>query len=212
MQGLGDGRRMSTAAEELAIQLELERAEKDPRAAAVLDDLFARNDDKRYFWQWTATGLRVPKGRAPSAYEVDKNGQRYWVRILLVGNSEIGEIQVPEGNGRVVPHKPGLRDVWDEVSGLPTVTEAMTWPHAPFTTHFWFNPNLEEVAVGRGARGHSEAGECLDVLADCPRLGAADYTGFRLVRGSAPEIRVEAVGGHRFQGLTRLLTRRLGAK
>lgn len=204
LQRLGDGRRMSTAGEELAIQLELERVRQDPRNAKVFDDLFARNDDKRYFWQWTATGLRVPKGREPNAYEVDKRGRKYWVRIWLIGNSEIGEILVPEGNGRIVAHTPDVRDVWDEVSGLPTVTDGLRWPHNPYTTHFWFDPNLEEVAVGRGSRGHSEAGECLDVLADCPRLGSTEYTGIRLVHGSLPDIKVEAIANGKLPGLGRL--------
>lgn len=204
VQGLGDGRRMSTAAEELAIQLELERAGEDPRTAKVFDDLFARNNDKRYFWQWTATGLRVPPGRQPNAYEVDKQGRKYWVRILLIGNAEIGEVLVPEGNGRVVPHTSDVRDVWDELSGLPTVTEMLRWPHHPYTTHFWFDPNLEEVAVGRGARGHSEAGECLDVLADCPRLGAAEYTAFRLVQGVLPKIQVKVSRPWKLAGLEHL--------
>src|SRR5262249_55540647 len=189
--------RMSTAAEEVALQLELEKADRDPRNARVFDDLFSRNDDQRYYWQWTATALRVPLGRRPEAYEVDKQGRRYWVRMLVSGNEEVGEVLVPEGNGRVVPHKTGVTDVWDEVSGLPTVTEPLIWPHSPYTTHFWFDPAMPETAVGRGARGPSQAGECLDVLATCPRLGSAEYTGCRLVLGSLPKIMVRATADRR---------------
>src|SRR5215472_8193004 len=138
LDGAGEGLRMSTAAEEVALQLELEKADRDPRNARVFDDLFSRNDDQRYYWQWTATALRVPLGRRPEAYEVDKQGRRYWVRMLVSGNEEVGEVLVPEGNGRVVPPKTGVSDVWDEVSGLPTVTEPLIWPHSPYTTHFWF--------------------------------------------------------------------------
>lgn len=198
VDGLGAGRRISTAAEELAIQLKFERADQDPRNALVFDDLFARNEDKKYFWQWTATGLRVPEGRTPLVYETDAKGRKYWVRILVVGNEEIGEVLVPEGNGRVVPHTPDVRDVWDEVTGLPTVTEPIKWPHAPYTTHFWFDPNLNEVAVGRASREHSQAGACLDLLADCPRLGSAEYTAIRLVQGPGPLPEVEPEG--RFGG------------
>ena len=204
LETLGGGRGMSTAAEELAIQLELERSAEDPRNAKAFDDLFARNDDQRYIWQWTATGLRVPKGRKPNAYEVDKHGRKYWVRILVIGNSEVGEVLVPEGNGRVVPHTPEVPDVWDEVTGLPTITEPLKWPHNPYTTHFWFDPNLEEVAVGRGSREHSQAGSCLDVLADCPRLGSAEYTGVRLVQRLLPELKVEPVANAKWAGLGRL--------
>ncbi len=201
LEGLGDGRRMSTAAEELAIQLQLERAGQDPRTAPAFDDLFGRNDDGRYFWQWTATGLRVPEGRDPTVYEKDEKGRKYWVRILVIGNTEIGEVLVPEGNGRVVPHTPDVRDVWDEATGLPTITEPIKWPHAPCTTHFWFDPNFKEAAVGRGSREHSQAGSCLDVLADCPRLGAAEYAGIRLVLGPYLEINVKKTIGRRVPAL-----------
>src|SRR3989338_8273112 len=158
--------RMSTAGEELDIQLAIERAGEDPRKAGVFDDLFARGPDKIYMWQWTETGLRVPKGRKADAYETDAQGRKYWVRIGLVGDQEVGEILVPEGYGRLVAE-------WDEVSGIPRVTiENRDFPHKPYTTHFWFNSTPDkdstsghyDVAVGRRSNWLHDAGEwCLSV-------------------------------------------------
>src|SRR3989338_4826980 len=49
--------RMSTAAEELAMQLGLEKAGQDPRNAEAFNDLFGRNNPHDYdphdcIWQW----------------------------------------------------------------------------------------------------------------------------------------------------------------
>ncbi len=189
--GITDDSRISTAAEELAIQLGLERAGKDPRQADVFDDLFGRNNGGWYAWQWTETGLRVPKGRNPAKYETDSNGRKYWAREFLIGDKVVGEILVPEGNGRIVV-------AWDEVSGLPRVTEDIAFPHKPYTTHFWFNENPDkdnksgrnDVAVGRRGSWLRDEGErCLDVGADYVRWGAGSGDGFRPVRGSVPEIK-----------------------
>ncbi|MBI2583241.1 MAG: hypothetical protein HYW25_01115 [Candidatus Aenigmarchaeota archaeon] len=169
-----EGIRMSTAAEELALQLALEKAGNDPRNAEVFNDLFARNEEKYYAWQWTETGLRVPKGRKPDAYETDAQGRKYWQRILLIGDQEIGDFPVPEGNGMVIVE-------WDEVSGLPRVTEQIAYPHEPYTTHFWFNPNPDkdklsghyDVAIGRrGAWPHGVDARCLSVDASYGRWDA----------------------------------------
>ncbi len=177
--------RMSTAAEELAIQLGLERAGTDPREAEVFDDLFARNDSKTYMLQWTATGLRVPNGRDPNKYETDSQGRKYFARIVLSGDNETREILVPEGNDRVVVE-------WDEVSGLPKTTEDIAFPHTPYTTHFLFEQEpLEDsesghydVAVRRGKDWRfGENGRCLEVDACYTRWAAASGTGFRPVRG-----------------------------
>src|SRR3989344_7702125 len=89
-----EGMRMSTAAEELAIQLALERAGKDPRKAETFDDLFGRNSGCSYGFQFTETGLRVPKGRKAGKYETDAQGRKYWVRIVLDGYKEVGEVPV----------------------------------------------------------------------------------------------------------------------
>src|SRR3989344_3375947 len=80
-----EGFRMTTAGEELAIQLALEHSGNDPRKANIFDDLFARGSDKVYMWQWTETGLRVPKGRQADAYETDGEGRKYFPRIVLLG-------------------------------------------------------------------------------------------------------------------------------
>ena len=191
--------RMSTAAEELAIQRGLERDDKDPRKEAVFDDLFGRNDSHVRIWQWTETGLRVPAGRDPNKYETDRQGRKYWARKLLLGDEVVGEILVPEGNGRVVAE-------WDEVSGLPSVTENIDFPHNPYTTHLWFNPNPskdsksghQDVAVGRRSLWLRDEDErCLDVDAGFARSDASSHDGFRPVRGPLPEIeKYRFVAGH----------------
>ncbi|MBI1972063.1 MAG: hypothetical protein HYS53_02070 [Candidatus Aenigmarchaeota archaeon] len=194
------GYRMSTAAEELAIQLGLERAGQDPREAGVFDDLFARNNLKTYVWpyvwQWTETGLHVPKERDPSKYETDPQGRKYWVRELLIGNEAVGKILVPEGNGRVVVE-------WDEVSGLPRVTENIDFPHTPYTTHFRFNPApfkdiglaIQDVAVERRSLWRRAVDErCLVVAADYWRWVAAPGDGFRPVLNSLPKINFDKHG------------------
>ncbi len=184
-----DGR-MSTAAEELAIQLNLERAGQDPRIAAAFDDLFAKNDSKIYMFQWTATGLRVPKGRDPIKYERDRLGEKYWIRELLIEDQVAGEISVPEGNGRFVVE-------WDGVSGLPSATRD-NHPRIPYVTQFWFDPNSmideksgqKDVAVVRACGwSRSGGGMNLAVVADYSRSSVGEKDGFRLVMGSMPKIK-----------------------
>lgn len=185
-----DGR-MSTAAEELAIQLDLERLNKDPKTAGVFDDVFARNELRVYIRQWTETGLRVPKNRDPDKYETDTRGRKYYAREVLIGDEAVGDILVPEGHYRVVVE-------WDNVFGIPLITE-YAGLHSPYTTHFAFDPSPWEdtrsghrdVAVRRSSFWHSEEGGwCL--LVDAHR-GRFDYfsdkwMGFRPVQGSLPKI------------------------
>ncbi len=191
--GIIYGVRMSTAAEELAIQLSLERVDQDPRQGGVLKDIFTRKFHHRYAWQWTETGLRVPVCRDPNKYETDNQGRKYWRRTVLIGDEEVGEILVPEGHGRVVVE-------WDEVFGLPKVTEGTSWPHNSYTTHSWFEPNPDkdnrsghqDVAVTRGShwiRGEDE--RCLAVYEDTTRSSVHASVGFRPVRGPLPKIEEE---------------------
>ncbi|MBI4176766.1 MAG: hypothetical protein HY516_00200 [Candidatus Aenigmarchaeota archaeon] len=190
-----EGKRMSLASEELAIQMGLGKAGQDPRKAAAFDDLFARNEPEIYMWQWTATGLRVPKGRCPAKYEKDGLGRKYWVRELLEGDKVVGEILVPEGHGRVVVE-------WDEVSGLPKTTAETGFPHKHYTTHFGFNPTPlmdsrsghYDVAVGRVGGWLFGVDEgCLAVDARCGRLEGGSHDGFRLVKGPASDVEKKSV-------------------
>ena len=193
-----EGYRMSTAGEELAIQLALERAGKDPRKAEIFDNLFARGPENIYMWQWTETGLRVPKGREADRYVTDGQGRKYWPRIVLLADKEVGEILVPEGNDSLVAE-------WDEVFGVPQVTiENQNFPHKPYTTHFLFNATPEkdsisghhDVAVGRRSDWrHGGHVRCLGVYARYGRLAAGSADGFRLVvRGIVTEIEKEFAG------------------
>lgn len=165
----------------------------DPRNATIFDDLFGRKNDGWYAWQCTETGLRVPTGREAGKYETDAQGRKYWARIVLDGDKEVGEVLAPEGGGRLVAE-------WDDVFGVPRVTiENRGFPHKPYTTHFWFNatPNIDDtsghydVAVERWSRWHRVVEEgCLDVGARYRRMDASSDGGFRLVRGSRPLIEV----------------------
>ncbi len=188
--GIVYGVRMSTAAEELAIQRGMEMSGKDPRRGGEFKDIFTRNGHHWYAWQWTETGLRVPAGRDPNKYETDEQGRKYWAREVLIGKDVIGEVLVPEGNWRVVTE-------WDEVSGIPKVTEEIGRHHTPYISHFRFNPDTQidnisghnDVAVTRGShwlRGEDE--RCLAVYADTARSFAHASVGFRPVRGSWPKI------------------------
>ena len=186
------GLRMSTAAEEYALQHALEDADMDPGTAPVFEDLFGRNDDTWYVEQPTATGLRVPKGREPTVYESDRQGNKYWLRTVLVGRKEVGELLVPEGDERVIV-------AWDEAFGLPRETAAIDEPHQPYTAHFRFHPTpsrdgisgKHDVAVVRVSSWLriDEDERCLVIDARIARDGVSPYIGFRPVRGHVPRMR-----------------------
>ena len=187
--------RISLASEDLAIQLGLERAGKDPRKAKEFDDLFARNNNGWYAWQWTLTGLRVPKDYRADKHEKDTQGRIHYLRIVLIGDEEVGEIPVPEGNGKAVME-------WDEVFGIPRVTSDKEgdMKYDNHTTHFYFDqsPGKDkksghcDVAVARRSSwpraGH---GRCLDVDASYERWYASSDDSFRQVHGSLPAMHKE---------------------
>ncbi|MBI4163708.1 MAG: hypothetical protein HY512_02505 [Candidatus Aenigmarchaeota archaeon] len=186
------GRRISTAAEELAIQLGLERVGQDPRKAQVFSDLFA--DHIYSAWQWTETGLKVPKGWEGGRYQTDSKGNKQFPRIILIGDQEVGEALVPEGNGRAVVVE------WNEVFGIPSITSDSenSMIMRNHTTHFDFNPtpNIDErtgrpadIAVTRRSYCHGDEQDvCLSVDADIGRSDSRSGDSFRLVQGPIPEI------------------------
>lgn len=175
-----EGLRMSTAGEELALQLVSESKGADSRKGLLFNDLFGRNDSQWRAQQLTETGLRVPQGRDANAYETDGKGRKYWPRLVLLGNKVVGEARVPEGHGRVVVE-------WNYVFGIPHATDAITQPHRPYTTHFWFAPGFNsDVDVFRQGAGWCGAQEdCFNVLAGYHYSNA----GYRPVRsGSSVDV------------------------
>ena len=182
-KSLPTGVRMSTAEEELNIQLGYERAKKDPRKdAPEFYDNFAKNIDKKYIWSWTETGLRVPKGWDDG--RIDKLTGKY-PRIVLIGDEEADMLHIPVGDGRLIVS-------WGRY-GLPSDTAKMAHPHDIYTTQFYFNvnPNIDnisnnrDVAVGRNCSWHHVGvGRYLIVNALYERWCASSNGGFRPVRGS----------------------------
>lgn len=183
--GIPEGYRMSTAGDERAIQRVLEESGHDIRQSEDFDGLFARGHDEKYIWQWTSTRLCVPKGKVPSVYETDSQGRKYWVRTVYANDRKVGEILVPEGRGRLITK-------WDEVFGIPQVTEEDKWPHPLYTTHFWFSPESSEVAVMRWSDlRHDNCERCFGVVALYSCNIAVQDSGIRMIRGSEGEIEKE---------------------
>lgn len=194
--GLPAGARMSTFGEELAIK----DAWAFPRATA-LDDLFGMNESKWTARQWTATGLRVPAGYSAQKFETDGNGDKYWPRIVLLGNREVGEVFVPEGHGRIVP-----ASAWDDVFGIPRKTYESSLPAEQGgletdggyvmsgvrlagpkciqpLTRFWFNPEVADIAVTcKGYRCPITKAHCWYIDASKSRSETHPDAGIRPVR------------------------------
>jgi len=221
--------RISTAGEELAIQLALERAGKDPKREAVFDDLFARNPSRVTYrdganrrrnamLQMTATRLRVPKRyrRSDGLVGYDDSGRELYAMEVLERGKVVGEIVVPEAWDGIVAE-------WDEVFGIPRAilegSEDSTYDFpAPYTTRFRFDPrNLlqnpyAEISVWRMGSIHHNPDYTAEMFArdvDCGLIIEATMdrqcsdgpcghsysydsrVGFRLIRGSRPEIEKE---------------------
>ncbi len=169
------GYRLSTATEEQKLS---EKGYEDE----AFNDTFARNDQKKYFWNWTDTGLLKPKGEKED-YTMKKNGRTYWKRIVTEGGEKVGEVWVPEGNGRVIRE-------WS-VFGLPTETVDEKEHKDGTETHFYFNRDLDEIAVLRGRRwGDRE--NCFGLNAYCGPAYSDPFGGFRPVRGSLPKYELVA--------------------
>ena len=85
--------RFMTQTEGHAIERSYTQKGKDPRKADEFKDYFAKNKDKVHMWEWTSTGLRVPKGWKNG--KIDTDTEKY-PRIVLIGDKEVGELQVPK--------------------------------------------------------------------------------------------------------------------
>lgn len=190
LEGLPYGHRISTAAEELVLQLRSEKDNGDLRTAEVFSELFDRGEGKMPFtWQWTSTALRVPESRSNPLEpdHTDGQGRKYWLRQVVVGHEVVGDIYVPEGSGRLVAE-------WNEVHGLPAVTvENSPDAQRAHSTHFWFEPyppvdqhtSQRDIAVGRDGRWpviHRTG--AIAVGADYGRWSTGHGDSYRLVQGS----------------------------
>ncbi|MBI4020796.1 MAG: hypothetical protein HY369_00985 [Candidatus Aenigmarchaeota archaeon] len=186
--------RLSLAAEELFLQRQVEAALREGRT--MHDDVYARERAWRTTI-WTGTGLRVPRGHSPIAYEVDGKGTHRYRRIVLHGDEEVGEVSVPESHGYPVA-------AWDDVFGIPTDVIPVSWEQAlsPLgrTTILYFTPRDEkdgvsgqlDVALVRWGQSHlfgqNEDTVLIGVDARHPRSYANHDFSIRPVAGPLPPI------------------------
>lgn len=183
------GKRKSTSAEELTVQLGLEKSGIHPRDAEEFRDIFERNMRLQ-----TKTVLRVPRGCDPLRYETE-DGRRYYIRICMICDSPIGEFRVPESG--FVPYNEDPRKVYDLILGIPLVTAGD--PSMAHTARFLFNPEPppdrfgnRDVYIGRCSYPlHNRQDRLLDIIATHPRFDADEDDGIRLVQGRLPKIRKE---------------------
>lgn len=154
------GFRPSTAAEEHELS-------KRGYIDAVFDDTWARNTEKKYFWNWTDTGL-LKTGDVKT-----KSGRTYWLRTVTEGGNPVGELWVPEGNGKVVKE-------WSAF-GLPTETAGEHCNESE--THFYFNPDLDNIAVLRCRHWSGARSSCFYLGAGCGPSYSSSDGGVRQVRG-----------------------------
>lgn len=159
-----NGYRLSTAAEE---QLLAERGHTD----AAFDD-YSRHPDGGYnFRNWTDTDLAKPKGRKKD-YTKTENGRRYWLRIVLEGGEQVGELWVPEA---------GLVREWSPF-GVPSRTVPEREHGSGSETHFdLFFPRLDCVILYRHEAFDQKC--CFDLRANGNLTETSEITGFRLVDG-----------------------------
>jgi len=140
------------------------------------NDAFARNPEKKYYWEHTATKITPPKDK--DNYPQDSDG-RYvgviWEYLPGKGFVPIAEQRIPQGNGNAIV-------AVEPATGIALeTTPDMKTKH---TTHWRFDPNLKENVVLFGSYlcvgGH---GRCFGAGAGSGPQVAGDG-GFRPVRGS----------------------------
>ena len=139
-------------------------------------DAFAKNKEKTYYWEHTATRLTPPEGK--ESYFLDSDG-RYVGLVCEYNGKEfvpIAEQRIPAGGGNVVIET-------EPATGIPLKTMPDMKVEHSNHTHWYFDPNLKEniVLFGGGWCG-GELGGCFGADADYGPLNAGG--GFRQVRGS----------------------------
>ncbi len=196
----GGGWRLSTAAEELAIQL----YQRKPLNAKEFQDVLKPNR-----LQVTDTVLRAIPGWEGGKKQILPDSRKYSPRQVLERGRDIGYCWVPEGGSRSVPRGP-RDEIWNRLAGIPRITnEGLVQSH---DTCFDFGLRFEEsdhftgefdLVVERGlhtqplAKGRKvdfrPTKRWIGIYADSTPLDAAEAKIFarfgRLVKGRTPEIR-----------------------
>ena len=141
----------------------------------------------------------MPKNKHPDELYVVKEGgrlSRKYLREVLICNKVVGDILVPEGNGRPVPYTENPEDVWYTAFGIPRITSDD--PQIRHTTHLWFNNDPpqdinagrhRDVAIVRMSYplNHKDR-RCIDIFATYWRFNSGEDYGFRPVKGPLPKI------------------------
>jgi hypothetical protein len=181
--------RFMTQAEGLAVERSYLRVGKDPRTAEEFQDYFKNNRDAWHAWEWTLTGLRVPKRWENGKVDI---GTGKYPRIILIGEKEDGEIQIPGGGGKAIIE-------YDELYGIPIETSKTIQFYKNHYACWYFDPNpkLDEIsgqydiAIVRGGRyDHEDGLLCLIVDANCGRYHTISGSSFRPVYGEIPDTRI----------------------
>lgn len=184
-----EGYRMSLSSEERAIQKYFE----NQGVSIDLSFLIGTLSNGFYPMIRTATALRIPKGTEPGKYDemlFKKTGKIKYFRDVVEFEKVVAEgIPIPKGDGLVITK-------WNELYGIPEETQDIDYPHTGYTTHFWFSPDKEKVAVSY-RKGWPLIGDigCMRVYAHYSRYDADLDVGFRSVQGPLPRRDYKKVNG-----------------
>jgi len=159
---------------------------KNPREV-LNDPLFDYHARYPYLWMHSHVALRAPKGSKnfDKRRETDSQGRIYYLGDYVVGDKIIAEgVPIPQGDGRVVV----------ELNRPLRIAAVVSDGNEPqHTTHWHFDPSLQEVAVRLYGRCSDMRDWCLHLSADIRRSYSGSSASFRLFRGLLEEVPLPTV-------------------